>query len=152
LALTIGPGARRKGYATILVNLETRLPIDLLSDRSADNFAARLKQHPTVQLISRDRAETYADGATRGAPEAIQVADRFHLLCNLTSAIERIFETKRSELSKASTPGELKVDHSIPVETPTKMTGALERSKQRRECRLERYNKVTELHRQGMSN
>ena len=117
-------------YGTILVDLETRRPIDLLWDRSADCFAAWFKQHPTVQLISRDRAETYADGATRGAPEAIQVADRFHLLCYLTSAIERVLETKRSELSKASEADELKVEQSAPIETSTKMSGAEGRSKQ----------------------
>jgi hypothetical protein len=96
--------AWRKGhrYGSILVNLETRRPIDLLPDRTSDTFAAWLKQHTTVQLISLDRAEAYADVANRGAPEAVQVADRFHLLCNLTSAAERALEGKRKELSKAA--------------------------------------------------
>jgi len=146
--------AWRKGhrYGSILVDLETRQPIDLLADRSADSLASWLKEHPTVQLISRDRAEAYADGGKRGAPEATQVADRFHLLCNLTSAIERVLETKRSELCKACEPSEIKTESGAGAEDPPKTTMAQERSKQSRERRLDLYSKVVDLQKQGLTN
>jgi transposase len=145
--------AWRKGhrYGSIVVDLETRRPIEILADRSADSFASWLKSHPTVQLISRDRAEAYADGARRGAPGATQVADRFHILCNLTSAVERVLETKRAELSKACEPEEVETQPPAAIETPPKMTVAQERSKKSRDDRLDRYSKIIELHKQGMS-
>src|SRR5712691_6535605 len=70
--LGVDEWAWRKGqsYGTMLVDLERHIPVDLLQDASADSFAAWLKEHPSVELISRDRGTTFADGANRGAPQA----------------------------------------------------------------------------------
>jgi transposase len=83
--------ARRKGqtYGSIVVDLEHHQPIALLPDRSAETTESWLHNHPTVTIISRDRSTTYAAGASAGAPDAVQVADRFHILKNLREAIEQ---------------------------------------------------------------
>jgi transposase len=83
--------AKRKGhsYGTIVVDLETHDPIDLLDDRSSETVETWLKAHPTVEVISRDRAGAYASGAVTGAPNAVQVADRWHIVKNLQEAIEQ---------------------------------------------------------------
>ena len=112
--------AFKKGrtYGTILVDLETHRPIDLLPDRSADTVAAWLQRHPGVEIVCRDRAAAYADGVTRGAPQATQVADRCHLLLNIRETLQRICERQQTALRAASTrlPAQATAEETADVE------------------------------------
>ena len=83
--------AWRKGhkYGTIIVDLERRAVVDVLADRSAATMTNWFRDHPNVDVVSRDRAGLYAEAAREGAPQAKQVADRFHLMQNFRETVER---------------------------------------------------------------
>lgn len=97
--------AKCKGrvYGTILVDLERHRAIDLLPDRTAETLAEWLRTHPSVKIVTRDRSSEYARGILMGAPQAFQVADRWHLLVNVREALERLLDRLRPELNPLST-------------------------------------------------
>jgi transposase len=103
-ALGIDDWAWKKGrnYGTICVDLDRRQPIDLLPDRSPDSVTAWLQAQPQLTVVARDRGTGYIDAATRGAPQAMQVADRFHLLQNLAEALEACFGHHSAVLKQAA--------------------------------------------------
>jgi transposase len=102
--LGVDEWAWRRGqrYGTILVNLEDHQVLDLLPERSAESLAAWLAQHPSVTIVCRDRSALYADGIQRGAPEAVQVVDRFHLVQNLREAVEALLHDQQPALQAAA--------------------------------------------------
>lgn len=95
---------RGRVYGTVLVDLERRCPVDLLPDRTAATLTTWLQAHPGVAIVARDRSQEYARGITDGAPTAIQVADRWHLLCNLRETLERYLQRITPELRALLAP------------------------------------------------
>lgn len=102
--LGIDDWAKRKGhtYGTVLVDLERHRVVDLLPERESEAVAQWLQAHPGVEVICRDRAEVYAEGAAQGAPDAVQVADRWHLAKNLGEALQRVLERHLAALRAAA--------------------------------------------------
>jgi transposase len=155
--LGVDEWAWRKGqsYGTILVDLERHAPVDLLPDASADSFVAWLKAHPSVELISRDRGTTFADGANRGAPQALQIADRWHIIHNLCEALEKVLARHHADLKRALSPEEeQQVTTALDQQA---LAHAMARSQldklrqARRERRLATFTHVQELSAQGWS-
>jgi len=109
-------------YGTIVVNLETGKPLDLLPDRTADAVIPWLESHQEIVLVSRDRASAYADAVKRTLPQATQVADRYHLVQNLREHLQRFLDRKRTilpevediPLNKPLTPGASQTGGSSP--------------------------------------
>lgn len=81
---------RGRRYGTMIVDLERNKVLDLLPDRDAGSVAGWLRRHPGVEIVARDRADVFAEGARAGAPGAIHVADRWHLLRNLSVALQSV--------------------------------------------------------------
>jgi transposase len=103
-AVGVDEWAWRRGhhYGTILVDLMTHRVVDLQPDRSAASVAAWLAQHPALTVVCRDRSPLYANGIRQGAPDAVQVVDRFHLVENLREAVEAFLRNQRGALQAAA--------------------------------------------------
>jgi transposase len=113
--LGIDDFALKKGhvYGTIILNMETGERVDVLPDRTADTLTAWLRAHPGAEIVCRDRASAYAEAVRTACPDAIQVADRFHLWENLCEAVEKCVATHRSYLAERTedAPSDATVGH-----------------------------------------
>jgi transposase len=142
--------AFRRGatYGTILVDLRTHRPIDLLPDRSAAGLAAWLKEHPGVQWISRDRSQEYARGASAGAPEARQIVDRWHLLKNWREVLQRVVGRVHTSLKQRQKASGVSI---LPRYKLSRSSSEVAASQASRLRRLAVYEEVVGLHQQGAS-
>lgn len=149
---------RGERYGTILVDLEKHQPVDLLPDRRAESLQTWLGAHPEVEVISRDRGGSYATGARLGAPQATQIADRFHLLKNLLERFEQFLHRQAHALAAAAHT----VFHSLPSSKvknprgrpPSPLTAAQHFIEEQRQVKIkgreQQYKAVKKLHRAGV--
>ena len=143
--LGVDDWAWRKGrsWGTILIDLETRRPVDLLPDRTATAVSTWLRDHPGVKVVARDRSTEYARAISEGAPSAVQVADRWHLLHNLRQVLVRHLTSIRGRLK--TLPG---AEHLPANSYPRRQRSRAEQdaSSAARDRHLSRYIEVRRLH------
>jgi transposase len=127
---------RGRRFGTIVCDLERHQVLDLLPERSAPSVAQWLQAHPSVEVVCRDRSRLYAEGIRHGAPQAVQVVDRFHLVQNLGEALERFFLRYRRALNT--------LDASLYRSSePTPALAMLSRARHTRRARL--YHQIRQL-------
>jgi transposase len=155
--LGVDEWAKRKGrtYGTLLVDLEQRRRVDVLPEATPAQFAHWLTTHPGVEVIARDRGHAYAEGAAQGAPQAVQVADRWHLTCNLGEAVQTVLHRHTAALRTAArqiqvptAPSTAATAMSPSVPPPSFATGHIYGPA---ELRLHQFTEVKALHQQGWS-
>lgn len=142
--------AFRKGqrYGTIVVDLEQGCPLALLEDREAGTLAAWLAQYPEIEVLSRDRSKAYRQGMNQGAPTAIQVADRFHLLQNLVEPLEKVFRHHAKALKEIESATQTEGASVIVLPPAKPLPSSTHRHRAQRRTR---YEKIVTLYRQGWS-
>jgi transposase len=149
--------AFRKGarYGTILIDLQTHRPVDLLPDRKASTVEQWFREHPTVRVVSRDRAGEYAKAAQQGAPQAVQIADRWHLLNNARQCLQRIVDRLQRSLRSQLIGENVEVSACSAASSTTVAPGVSETTEEKPSAeppldrRQESFDRVWQLHRQG---
>ncbi|MFC7557302.1 ISL3 family transposase [Pseudoroseomonas wenyumeiae] len=136
---------RGRRYGSILVDLERNRVLDLLPDRQAETLKNWLQRHPGITVVARDRACAYADGARQGAPDAVQVADRWHLLRNLGEALEAVVERHHAVIRRIGK------DVAAAVAVPAMPSAARQCQEARHPWRQARYKEAARLHAAGTS-
>jgi hypothetical protein len=137
---------KRYTYGTILVDLERMRVVDLLPDRQPETIARWLRDHPGVEIISRDRGQEYIEGVNQGLPGVKQVADRFHLLRHLLDALQRMLECRPGEVKAASRQVQSTLLASSP--SPSAPIEAIPTAKPHRQLKFE---EVKALQTQGLT-
>jgi transposase len=162
--------ALRKGqnYGTILTDLERGGVIDLLPGRDGSALLAWLKDHPHIEVVSRDRWAPFAQAIAEALPQALQVADRWHLLKNLREAVERFFQRRCAPLKQtlqrsaavqpSPTPSEqppeeetVRIASSGSTALPAILSPRIQSKQAKRQHRIDRYQNVRQRHGQGQS-
>ncbi|MHB8597172.1 MAG: ISL3 family transposase [Ktedonobacteraceae bacterium] len=144
---------RGKRYGTVIIDLQTHRLFDLLPDREAESVKQWLLAHPEIEIVSRDRAGAYADGASQGAPQAQQIADRWHICKNLGDAVEDYLKRQKIQIpsspSSDTTPLEVLVPLPLPPATaPVKSTRASQAKAERKQALVDQ---VKAMHKEGIS-
>ncbi len=148
---------RRLRYGTVICDLESNKPIDVLPDRSVETVSVWFENHPTVEIVSRDRSSEYAAGISKGAPQALQVADRWHLGKNLADSVSTLLARCRAEIRRGlhgqAEPSQEREETEPVLEeeryAPRSHSVVLAREG-RRAQKLDRYTQVVDLHHQGL--
>ncbi len=154
---------RGRKFGTIVVDMQTHHVLDVLADRTAETSAAWMAAHPELELVSRDRGGEYAAAARKSAPQAIQCADRFHIMKNLTEAAELALARCRTEIRKNAEAAAHREVSEVERQAFIESTKAFaietwkpapdpyaERARlSRRSQRHDRYQQVLALHSQG---
>jgi transposase len=151
---------KRHRYGTLLVDLERHKIIDILADRERATLERWLRDHPEVEIVSRDRGKDYARAVTRGAPQARQVVDRFHLVRNLSEVLQRVLAHCRAEIRQQDAerllPARAAEEPGRPLPTPTtwqqRTPPHIESAPQARQAsREDRFRQMTALRAHGLT-